>query len=253
MDDGSQSLKTVRRAFEVLDLLLELEGARASELAAYMDLPNSTVYDYLQSLVETQYVTREDKVYRPSTRFYTVAGKMKHRNRLFQIAKPEMKRLAAETGELVGLTVESEGRGIIFHEEEGDQALSLGTYPGAVVPLHTHATGKVILAYLPEAETTRIVDDEELVKRTENTISDPAALREELTRVREDGYAVDWDEQVLGMGMAAVPILVDERVLGSLGIVSPTGRMKEESYQRELLQKLRETVDAVTINYRYRD
>jgi len=211
---GSQSLKTVRRAFEVLDLLWELDGATASELADYMELPNSTVYDYLQSLTETQYVRRTDRVYHLSTRFYTVAGKMKHRDRLFRIAKPEMKRLASETGELIGLTVETDGKALILHEEEGAQALSLGTYPGAVIPLHTTAAGKTILAYLSDERVAALVEERGFTRQTEKTISDPERLREELARVRENGYAVDWDEQVLGMGMVAVPIIVDERVLG---------------------------------------
>lgn len=53
------------------------------------------------------------------------------------------------------------------------------------------------------------------------------------------------------MGMASVPILVDGDVLGSLGIVVATGRIRDEEYQETPLQILREMVNTVAINYQY--
>lgn len=249
----STGLTTVRRAFEVLDSLRELHGARPTELAEHMDLPDSTVYDYLQSLSETKYVTREDGEYHLSSYFLTIGGEMRYRSRLFQVAKPEMKRVARETDELVGLTIESDGVAVIFHQEGGSRSLNLGTYPGAATPLHTVATGKAILAYLPEERVDEIIAERGLERRTERTITDPDRLKDELEEIRRDGYAIDWDEQVVGMGMAAVPILIEDDVLGSFGIVVPTGRIRDDSYRETILQTLQEMEDTVSINYRYGD
>ena len=244
-------LTTVMRAFEIVDVLWTLDGAGPSEVAQRLDLPNSTVYDYLYSLSETRYITRIDGEYHLSSYFLTIGGKMKYRNRLFQVAKPEMKRAVAETDELIGLTIENGGRAIVYHQEEGDQALNLGTYTGAATPMHTVATGKVILAHLPEERVEEILAERGLEQRTEHTITDPAELKAELEQIREDGYAVDWNEQVVGMGMASVPILIDGDVLGSFGIVVPTGRIQDKPYQEELLQILQEMVNTVAINYQY--
>lgn len=251
MPEQTGTLTTVRRAFDVLNLLWELDGATPSELAREMDLPDSTVYDYLRSLAETKYVTSEDGEYRLSSYFLTVGGEMRYRNRLFQVAKPEMRRVARETEQLVGLTVENDGVAVILHQEGGSQALSLGTYPGAATPLHTLATGKAILAHLPDERVAEIIDERGLEQRTEQSITDPDDLLAELDEIRHDGYAVDWDEQVVGMGMAAVPILIEEEVLGSFGVVVPTGRITDDEYQANLLRKLEELANTVTINYRY--
>lgn len=251
MSDDTDSLSTVRRAFEVLDLLWELDGSGPTELSKRMDLPDSTVYEYLRALSETKYVNRRRGEYRLSAYFLTIAGKMRYRNRLFQVTKPEMRRVADETDELVGLTIEDGGVSIVLHQEEGDQALSLGTYPGASTPLHTVAGGKAILAHLSEERIAEIIEERGLESRTEHTITDPARLRAELAEIRDQGYALDWNEQVVGMGMIAVPILVDGQVLGSLGIVVPTRRMQDEDYQEELLRKLQEMENTVMINYRY--
>jgi len=245
------TLTTVTRSLEIIDLLLELDGAGPTELAAEMDLPASTVYDYLRSLSDTKYVVKEDGEYRLSSYFLTIAGKMRYRDRLFKFAQPEMRRLADETDELIGLTIEDNGMGVIFHEEEGAQALSLGTYPGAAIPLHTIAAGKAIMAHLPAERITEIIGTRGLVSRTEATITDPDRLRSELADVREKGYAIDWDEQVVGMGMAAVPILIDDDVLGSIGVVVPTSRIRDDSYQEELLRTLRETENTISVNYKY--
>lgn len=251
MARDSPTLSTIQRAFEILDLLWELDGAGPTELAERMDLPNSTVYDYLRTLSDTKYVTCENGVYRLSTYFLTIGGEMKHRNQLFQVAKPEMKRVAEETDELVGLTIENGGVGVVFHQEEGQQALSVGTYPGAAHPLHTIATGKVILAYLPEERVDEIIAIKGLEQRTKHSITDPDRLKTELEEIHNQGYAVDWNEQVVGLGMLAVPILINERVIGSFGIALPTERIQNASYKETLLQELREMENTVTLNYQY--
>ncbi|WP_247004144.1 IclR family transcriptional regulator [Halosolutus gelatinilyticus] len=251
MNQDPPTLSTIQRAFEIMDLLWELDGAGPTELAERMDVPNSTVYDYLRTLSNTKYVTRESGEYRLSTYFLTIGGEMKHRNRLFQVAKPEMKRVAAETDELVGLTIENGGVGVVFHQEEGQQALSVGTYPGAAHPLHTIATGKVILAHLPEKRLDEIITTRGLEQRTEHSITDPDRLKAELEEIHEQGYAIDSNEQVIGLGMLAVPILIDDRVIGSFGLAVPTERLQNEPYRETLLQELREMENTVTLNYQY--
>lgn len=251
MDTGSRPLTSVIRAFEILDLLWQRNGAGPSEVAGRLDIPNSTAHDYLRSLASTKYVINDNGTYSLSSYFMTVGGKMRYRNQLFQVAKHEMKRVAADTNELVGLTIEAEGMAIILHQEEGGRALNLGTYPGASTPLHTNASGKAILSFLPEDRRAEILSSRGLVARTEHTITDRERLSAELDTIREREEAIDWDEQVVGMGMAAVPLLAGGNILGSICIVTPTGRMKDEEYQQDLLQKLHEIKHTIEINYQY--
>jgi DNA-binding IclR family transcriptional regulator len=235
----------------VIDLLLELEGAGPTEVAERLDLPVTTVYEYLRAMSETKFVNHRDGKYYLSSYFITICGKMRYRDGLFQVAKREMQRVADRTGELVGLTIEDNGLAVVLHQEAGEHALKLGTYPGAVTPLHTLANGKAILAHLPEARLNKIIGDGPLEKRTEQTISDPDRLREELSEIRSQGYAIDWDEQVVGMGMISVPIVIDGEVLAAVGISTPTQRLQKEEYRAELLQELQEMESTISINYQY--
>lgn len=244
-------MKSVLRAFEVLNVLWEVNGAGPSTIAKQIDIPKSTAHVYLRTLQETGYVINEDGEYRLSHQFLTTGSRIKHRNSLFQASETKLRELAFETGELVTLVVEEAGHSVILDKESGDRSLELGIYSGMVTPLHSNATGKVILAHLPSDRTDEIIDTHGLESLTKETITDEETLRTELNTVRERGYAVDWDEQVKGMGLIGAPIIVDDQLLGAAGIACPTGRIKDEAYQRELLQKLEGTIDSITIKYRY--
>lgn len=251
MTDGTPPMKSVLRAFEMLDVLWEGNGVGPSAVAARMNVPKSTAHVYLRTLEETGYVVNEDGEYRLSYRFLTTGSRIKHRSSLFQASEANLRELAMETGELVSLVIEEVGQSVILHVESGNRSLELGIYPGMITPLHTNATGKAILAHLPPERIDEILDTHGLERLTDETITDEGRLRVQLETVRECGYAIDWDQQVKGMGLIGAPIIVDDQLKGAAGVVCPTGRMKDETYQRELLQKLEGTIDSITIKYRY--
>ena len=260
--ESASTLTTVKRAFAVLDHLWEHDGLTPNDLAVLMDIPISTAHSYLHTLAETNYVDRENGRYEPGLQFFTNGNKLKHREALFHKAKPELQRIANETGELAVLHIAYEGRAVVFHLEEGAQAVDVGIYPGISAPLHTLAAGKAILAHFSQERVRKIAEDRGLEPVTEHSITDFDALVAELETVRERGYSIDWDEQVIGMGMVAAPLLinkgnsdnvrgVDVEVLGSVTIIAPTGRIRDEQYQSHLIQYVREAADTIVINYQY--
>lgn len=251
MQTTEPPLKTVGRAFEIIELLREMDGARLSDLSDKLDAPQSTVHDYLRSLNTTKYVTKVDDQYQLSDEFIGVGLNLMYQNRLFQTAKPEMEKLAENTGELIGLNILTEGRALVLNQERGEQALNLGTHPGSFTPLHSHAGGKVLLAQQSEDQIKKILETSDLPELTSQTITEVGALKSELDEIREENYAVDWDEHVNGMGMVAIPIKTNDEALGSLSIITPTGRITNDSYQNQLLQKLQSTVETIVINYKY--
>jgi len=242
--------QTVQRAFNVIHVLEALDGAGPAELADHLDIPKSTAHDYLQTLERIGYVTNEAGTYRIGFRFLGLGERMKQRNRYFQIAKPSINALAADTGETVNVGIEEGGEWVMLHVVRGDHSLNEGSYSGLRTPLHTHAAGKVVLANLPAERREEIVEDG-LTRVTDETITDPARMRSALERIRENGYAVDADQQVLGMGVVAFPISIDDSVVGSVAIVCPSGRLEDDQYRDELIRKVRETAETIVINYRY--
>lgn len=244
------TLSTVERTFAVLDVLWETDGAGPTEVANRMDLPKTTVYEYLAALRSAEYVVQEDGKYKISYKFLSTGGRKRQRNQLFQIAKPEIRQLALDMNQVANLNIPERGKSIIIYQEEGDRTLNLGTYPGMELPMHTHAAGKVLLAYMEDEELEKILAGG-LEKITEKTITDEATLRTELDQIRGQEYAIDWDQQVPGMGVVSVPILIDDQLYGSIGCVSPKGWLEDESNQNQLIQKAREAANTISVNYQY--
>ena len=251
MTRDSPPLRTVRRAFEVLHLLRDRGTLGVSEMAEQLSLPKSTVHDYLRTLRELGYVVNEDGTYRLGFRLLELGGQAKHRNRLFQVARPELERAAEATGEVVSLNVAERGEFVVLHAAFGERALRLGIYPGLRIPLHTHAAGKVLLAGFDADRVNRIVDRRGLAPRTDYTITDRDDLDAELEAIAERGYAVDSNEQVVGMGVVAAPITIGDRVIGSIGIVCPTDRLRDEEYRSDLVREVQKSANVVAVNYQY--
>ncbi|WP_209438480.1 IclR family transcriptional regulator [Natronococcus sp. JC468] len=244
-------MKSVRRAFDVIDVLWKLDGAGPTEVANEMDVPQSTAHVYLQTLQSTGYVVNASGTYELSHAFLSMGSRIKHRNKIYQVSQQPLQDLADETGELATVVIEEEGECVFLHNVSGEKSIELGLYAGLTTPLYSHAAGKAILSQLSVDRVNEIIDRQGLSPVTSETITDRERLLKELETVRSDGYAVDWDQQIEGMGTIGIPIVVDDQVRGSISIACPTERVKDKSYRAKLLNKLRETNETVTIKYQY--
>jgi IclR family pca regulon transcriptional regulator len=121
---------------------------------------------------------------------------------------------------------------------------------GQRLPVHATALGKVLLADLDDAELDAQLGDTALEPHTPRTITDRAALRERIARVREQGYDVSIEELYPGMLAVAVPIAVDGRAVGALSASSTTVRETEQSLVDVLMPILRETAADIARAYR---
>ncbi|WP_162524349.1 IclR family transcriptional regulator [Halobellus captivus] len=251
MSSDTVPLQTVSRAFEVLDLLEREREAGPAKIAALMDVNRSTAHDYLVSLEATGFVVREAGKYRIGYRFLQRGSRLKYRNRFFHSSDIVLGKLSEQSGELAQLGQEESGEWVMLHEEGDITSVQTGTYPGFRTPIHTHAAGKVLLGNLPEPRIEEILSVDELEAVTEHTITDPAALRDELQQIREQGYAIDHEEQVVGIGFVACPVIEDGELLGSVSVACPTGRLQQDEYRENLIQNVRAAAEEISVNYRF--
>jgi len=123
--------------------------------------------------------------------------------------------------------------------------LSLGQY---VYP-HSVAVGKAIMAYLPDHRVDEIIDQNGLPKQTENTITDPDELKQQLDKVRERNYSISDSERLRGVRCIGTPIRDDSgRVLGAISISGPTRRMSDERIGTELEDILLQSANVIEVN-----
>lgn len=242
-------LTTVVRAFDTVEVLWRLDGAGVTDVATHLGVPKSTAHDYLTTLAETDFVVKEDGRYELSLKLLAVGSRVQYRKRLFHAAKTEVMKLADTTGEAANVTVEERDLAVILYSEESDEGLSLGTYPGLSRSLHSLAAGKAIIAHYPRSRVDEIVRERGLTQVTEETITDRDELDEELDRIRSRGYAVDWDEHIIGMGLVAAPIVHEDTVLGSVTVACPTSTITVDRQREELVEAVRNSAKAIALNY----
>lgn len=245
-------IKGAEKTIRIIETLKELDGAGVTELANQLDLSKGTIHDYLSTLRQYNYVVKEGNQYHVGLGFFEVGEYARNRIQIYQVAKPEVQKLAEETGELANLLYEEHGLGVYLYRARGKDAVTLDTHTGKRRFLHNTALGKAILAHMPKSEVEEILDQHGLPQTTKNTITERGELYTELEKIRERGYAYCNQERVEGLQCVAAPLMSpDDDVLGAISVAGPTTRMNDERIQEELPQRLLQTANVIEINVNY--
>ena len=249
----SGSVGSVVNAFTILEALYASNGAGITDLADELGVSKSTIHSHLQTLTDLGYVTKRGTEYELGLRFLTFGGYVRDRTNLYQIAKEGADELAEETGELAAISTESSGENLYLYQVRGTNAMSLDSHLGARLPLHCTATGKAILASMPEDRVEEIVDRVGLPRATENTITDRDTLQDELASIADRGVSVDDEERIEGMRGLACPIVHQEQevVLGAIGVTGPMNRMSGRRFEEDIPDLLTRIARMIEINATY--
>ncbi|MFW5924432.1 MAG: IclR family transcriptional regulator [archaeon] len=243
--------RSIVRAATIVEELVGNDGLGVTELANRLDMPVSTVHDYLRSLADSGYVTSHDGNYSLTTKFLEVGHRQLRLSEVYGAAASELDALARGTEEHVTLMVEEDLDGVLLAVVEGERAVDFIAYPGAKVPLHATAPGKAILAHLPDDRLDAFLETKGLPAITQNTITDAAELRRQLDAIRDRGYSVDVGERIAGMVLVAAPVLDrDDRVRGAICVAGPRDRFDEER-RREIAQRVMEYANVVQVKMDY--
>jgi IclR family acetate operon transcriptional repressor len=230
---GSDQVQSLVRALTLLNRIAEApdDGATLSDLAQQVGLPASTAHRLLLTLEQERYVR-----FQHDRRLWTIGvqafvagcGFIKTRS-LAGFARPHLRRLMEESGETVNLAGQDEGEAVYLAQVECRQMMRVFARPGARVPMHCSGVGKAILSATSDKAIARILHRRGMPRLTRKTITTPSALKTELARIREQGYAVDDEEHAIGLRCIAAPIF-DETgdVLGAVSASGPMARIGEE-------------------------
>jgi len=241
-------VQTIERASSILDILGQSpQGISIRELSAKIKLPKGTTHRLLSSLSYFGYV-RQD----PKTRNYLLGLKLVELGQLLlsqldlrKEAEPFLKDLAERTKETVHLVFLDRNEIVYIDKVETDQnpsGLKMASRVGLRNPAHSSAVGKVLLAHFPEEELKNFIKEKGIAKRTENTIADPAQLKEHLKSVRAQGYAIDDEENEKGIRCVAAPIYNEVgKPVAAISISGPAFRITKKVIQESLKKEVMET------------
>lgn len=237
---GVQSLD---RAFAILETIADAGGVISlSQLAADTNLPLPTIHRLVRTLVDLGYVRQEpSRQYALGPRLIRL-GETTSR-RLASWARPHLAAVVAQLGESVNLAM-LDGDQVVYVGQvmPSQNSMRMFTEVGRRVDPHTTAVGKAILASRDDDEIRALLRRTGMASRTEHSITTPDAFVAEIERTRSRGYALDNEEQELGVRCVAVAVPGDGRLAVSMS--GPLTRMADGMVEKAVAP-LRSAADAI--------
>lgn len=250
--NAKHPVRTTEKTLALIEELRNRGPCGVTELTEGLEMGKSAVHNHLTTLQQHGYVLKEDDEYKLGLKFLEVGGYSRKSMEFYQVAEPEVKSLAAETGELANLLVEEQGMGVYLMRSKGEKAVDLDTYAGLRTYLHTTALGKAILAHLPEERVDEIIEQRGLERVTPQSVGTREELFDVLENVRERGYALDDGERLEGLRCIAAPVKRSSgEVMGSISISAPATRVSDEDFHGELPERVLSAANVIELNINY--
>jgi IclR family transcriptional regulator, acetate operon repressor len=227
----TDSVAVLDKAIDLLECLLRQPDQSVAELAQAADVTKAAAYRILSTLERRGYVATYERVRRYSIghAFRAYAQAADGPDRLIDAARPLMRTLWEETGETINLAVLAQGGVLYVDVLESAQGLRATANIGALDALHSTALGKAMMARMPPAERDAMLAEAKLVPRTKHTETNPLRLREAIERATMSGFAVDDEENEIGMRCVAASITnSDGWPLAAISISGPSSRMSHD-------------------------
>lgn len=251
-DNQGQTIGSVEKALDIVEIIREKEPISATEVAKSVNQSKSSVSHYLSTLSKRGYLERVGKQYQLGIKFLALGGKAREHERLFRLGKEEANEFARETGDKVRLITERDGNGITLYQAAGNHTNESETHVGTTEALYCTAAGKAFLAEISKKELNKYLNNNTLKRYTTNTITDEGRLRSELDKVRSSGVAFDDQERYEGVRCVAAPItLSDGSILGTFSVSAPVEQMPENRFRNDIPDRIQNTVTVVKINTTY--
>lgn len=215
---------------------------KITELANLLHLDRSTTYRILLTLEKGGFLEKDAKTgeYSLGVGTFEVGSAYLGRADFIQISKPIMSSLALLVQETVHLAILSETEILYLDKVDSPRTLGVMSKVGQRAPAYCTALGKVLLAFLPEDERSKILGQIQLKPLTRNTVTSKKGLMEELKEVRRRGYARDHREIEEDVECIAAPIrnhLGD--VIASISISGPRRKIntpQEKVFASQVMQ-----------------
>lgn len=239
---------TADRALDILamfdDVHLVISG---TAVADHLGVARSTAYRYLQSLVNGRFLEEAPGGgFRLGLRVLEIARLARRSYGLSEVAQPSMETLAEDVHETVLLTRRTGDLVVCVDRAESSRAVRISYERGSALPINAGASALVLLAWSPEEEARRLLENAELRRFTPATLTDVDALMERLGRIRRLGYSVtrgELDPDVVGI---AAPIRDENKqVVAAVSVAALASRVYPEA-ETEIAQKVLTTADEIS-------
>jgi len=225
----------VERALETIELLSgAADGRSLAEISRELIINKAIASRLLETLEHAGYVWRDDAAqrYHLTYRVSNLGLRQLQQSGLLGQCTSLLEDLAERTGELVRLSVVERGEKVtwVYAVVGTRRTLRIDPNFNFEVSLHSHATGKAWLMTLPPRRATELIERDGMASLTPHTNVDVKALRKELDAANRRGFALTYEENEIGVGAVAAPIMAPRlaggtECVGVVSVAAPTNRM----------------------------
>ena len=230
--ENKNPIQVADRLFLVMEILAETGPVTLAELCSHLDLNKSTVHRLLSSLIYMEYVKQDSETgkYALSFKLLNLSNKLLSHIDILDTVRPCLRKLSAEIGETVHF-VQLDGLDAVYicKEESQQNSIRMVSKVGSRIPLYCSGVGKAMMADMDSTRIQTIWYDSDIKKLTPHTIIDYTQFLEKIREVSTKGYALDDEENELGVRCIAVSIPdYKGRTKYAFSVSAPIGRMSDE-------------------------
>lgn len=251
MEEGEIKVKSLQKALTILNCFVKKSRLGVTEISELLDLNKSNVHNILTTFQAMNYLEQdpESGKYQLGLGILELCQSVGDRFNIRKVMMPYMQEIADATGEVVYLAVPRDDEMVYLEAMHPVESYNMmRVILGEHAKMYCTGIGKAVLAHLPETVVENYIT-RGLIAFTENTITDPDVLREDLAVTRERGYSVDNMEHEFGVKCVGMPVFNRRgELLAAVSVSGPSlrfsaGRIEDiVQIMRASLKKARELI-----------
>lgn len=254
-DKSEYIIQAVSHALDLLEQFHDdVDELGVTELSKRLKLHKNNVFRLLATLESRGYIEQNKATenYRLGLKALELGQTFIKQMGLLRQAKPILERIVEECNETCYVAIYKENHIVYLDVVETNLTVRVVSRVGSRLPAYCTAAGKVHMAFMTEEELEELLADMKFIQHTPTTITDPAALKNELDKIRESGYAIDNEELDPGVRCISAPIRdYTRRIVGAISVSGPSMRISDERLETELIPKVLEAADDLSTRLGY--
>lgn len=248
------NVPNLEKGLSVLEYLsVHTKGKSLQEIKDVLSISQTTAYRILNTLVRLDYVfyNEETRLYKLSMKMLNLGFRTLNEHNLLETVLPHLRDLRDVVEETACLGVLGDEKGVFIEQAQGTHAFHFVLSPGKSFDLHCSAPGKAIMAYLPKTVMRRYLAKMKFTKYNEKTITNKEDYLAELDKVREQGYALDMEEELSGVICVGAALFnFTGYPCGAIWVSGPKDRLNSVIFQNAI-KSVKETAKRISQDLGY--
>jgi len=238
-DKSEYIIQAVSHALDLLEQFHDdVDELGVTELSKRLKLHKNNVFRLLATLESRGYIEQNKATenYRLGLKALELGQTFIKQMGLLRQAKPILEQIVEDCNETAYVAIYKEQHTVYLDVVETNLTVRVVSRVGSRLPAYCTASGKAHMAFMTDEELDALLSEIKLTQHTSTTVTSVEALKVELAKVREQGYAFDDEELDAGVRCLAAPIRdYTRRIVGAISISGPSMRLDNDRVENELV------------------